>query len=327
MKKLSCLIAVLVAFLGIVAASEVAAQTVIKLGMTGAVDMPETLAAKEFGRILGERTKGAIRVDVMAAGTAGGEREIAEGLQLATMHMAVLGGIFQNFDPAMTVLEWDLLFKNDDHVKAVMYGPVGERIKKRLQDKVGVRMMSILMRTPRLLTTNKPVNSLDDMKGMKIRVPEMPARVAIWRALGARPTPMAWPEVLTGLTLGTIDGQENPAALIFTNKIHEAVKNLAMTNHLYGFMMLVAGEKFLAQVPAATQEIIRQAALDAGRWNDTYTKQTETDFLDKLTKVMKVTRPDLDPWRAATKDVYKQFANMEGFNDLYQAILEEGKRF
>ncbi len=303
------------------------AQTVIKFAVAGALDQPETLAAKEFAKMVSERTKGAVRVDIMAAGSAGGEREIAEGLQIGTMHMAVLGGIFQNFDPAMMILEWDLLFKNDDHVKAVMYGPVGERIKKRLLDKVQVRVHSILMRTPRILTTNKPVNSLDDLKGMKVRVPEMPARVALWRALGARPTPMAWPEVLTGLTLGTIDGQENPAALIVTNKINEAVKNLALTNHLYGFMMMVSGDKFFSQLSAETRAVIQQAALEAGKWNDTYVKKTEAEFLDQLSKTMKITRPVMEPWRAATKDVYKQFSNVEGFTDLYQAIVEEGKKF
>lgn len=305
----------------------VAAQTVIKLGLTAPVDTPEGLAAKEFGRIMAERTKGAVRVDVMGGGTAGGEREIAEGLQIGTMHMAVLGGIFQNFDPAMMILEWDLLFKSDEHVKAVMYGPVGERIKKRMQDKVGVRMLGVLMRTPRILTTAKPVNGLEDLKGMKIRVPEMPARVALWRALGARPTPMAWPEVLTGLTVGTIEGQENPAALIYQNKIYEAVKNLALTNHLYGFMMIVGAERFLAQLPAETQGVIRQAALDASRWNDGYVKKSETELMDKITKAMKVTRPEMGPWRAATQDVYKQFSGTEGFVDLYQAIVEEGKKF
>jgi TRAP-type transport system periplasmic protein len=307
--------------------SAAAAETVIKLGTTSAYDQPETLAAKEFAKMVAERTKGQVRVDILAAGSAGGEREIAEGLQLGTMHMAILAGILQNFDPAMMVLEWDLLFKNDEHVKAAMYGPIGERIRKRLLEKTKIRMHSIFMRTPRLLTTNKPVNTLDDLKGMKIRVPEMPARVALWRALGARPTPMAAPEILTGLTLGTIDGQENPAALIYTRKFYEAVKNLALTNHLYGFMLLVSSEQFFGQLPAETQKIIQQAAVEAGQWNDAYVKKTEADDLAKLGKAMKVTRPDIAPWRVATRDVYKQFSGTEGFMDLYQAIVDEGKKF
>jgi TRAP-type transport system periplasmic protein len=310
-----------------VSPSPAAAQTVIKLGTTSSHDSPETMAAKEFAKMVSERTKGGVRIDILAAGTAGGEREIAEGLQLGTMHMAILGGMLQNFDPAMMILEWDLLFKNDAHVRAVMHGPIGGRIEKRLLDKTQIRTEAVFMRTPRLLTTNKPVNNLADLKGMKIRVPEMPARVALWRALGSRPTPMAAPEILTGLTLGTIDGQENPAALIWTRKFHEAVKNLAMTNHAYGFMLLVVSDKFYGQLPAQTRQLLDQAALEAGRWNDEYAKKTEKEFLDNLSKAMKVTHPDMAPWRDATKDIYKQFANVEGFTELYQAIVDEGKKF
>jgi TRAP-type C4-dicarboxylate transport system substrate-binding protein len=266
-------------------------------------------------------------VDILAAGTGGGEREIAEGMQLGTMHMGIVSGILQNFDPAMMILEYEFLFKNEDHIRAVWYGPVGERIKKRLLDRSGIRVHSVLMRTPRLLTTNKPVNSLEDLKGMKIRVPEMAARVALWRALGARPTPMAAPEILTGLKLGTIDGQENPAALIFTRKYYEVVKYLAQTNHVYGFMLMVSSDKFFNQLPKGTQEIFQQAAVEAGRWNDECVKKTESDFMEKLSRVMTFTKPDIRPWREATKDVYKKFSNVEGFMDLHQAIVEEGKRF
>lgn len=307
-------------------AATASAQTVIKLGTTSAYDTPETLALKEFSKMVGERTKGQVRVDVLAGGSAGGEREIAEGLQLGTMHMALLGGILQNFDPAMMILEWDLLFKSDEHVRAAMYGPIGERIRKRLVEKTKIRTNAIFMRTPRLLTTNKPVNSLNDLKGMKIRVPEMPARVALWRALGARPTPMAAPEILTGLTLGTIDGQENPSSLIYTRKIYEAVKNLALTNHLYGFMLVVSSDRFFGQLPPETQKILQQAAIEAGQWNDASLKKMEADELEKLGKLMKITRPDMGPWREATKDVYKQFSGTEGFPELYQAIVEEGKK-
>lgn len=303
------------------------AQTVIKLGTTSAYDTPETLALKEFSRLVGERTKGQVRVDVLAAGSAGGEREIAEGLQIGTMHMALLGGILQNFDPAMMILEWDLLFKNDEHVKAAMYGPIGERIRKRLLEKTKIRTMAIFMRTPRLLTTNKPVNSLNDLKGMKIRVPEMPARVAIWRALGARPTPMAAPEIVTGLTLGTIDGQENPASLIYSRKIYDAVKYLAVTNHLYGFMLVVASDRFFSQLAPETQKILQQAAIDAGQYNDASLKASEAGEMEKLSKLMKITRPDMGPWREAAKDVYKQFSSTEGFVNLYHAIAEEGKKY
>jgi TRAP-type C4-dicarboxylate transport system substrate-binding protein len=183
------------------------------------------------------------------------------------------------------------------------------------------------MRTPRLLTTRRPVNSLEDLKGMKIRVPEMPARVALWRAMGANPTPLAFPEVFTGLQLGTIDGQENPIGLIFSSRFHEVVKHLALTNHVYGFMILTVAEDFYKSLTAQQKAWVEESAKEAAVFNDKYVKETEADFMGKVTKAMTVSKPDVRSWREATKDVYKNFTNVEGFEALYLAIVDAGKEF
>ena len=196
---------------------------VIKLALTAAEGTPEVVASREFAKILEKKSGGAMRADILAGGLAGGERDIVEGQQIGSLQMSVVSGIIQNFDPAMMILEYEFLFKNEDHVKKVMNGPIGEQINKRLADKAKLRYLSIFMRTPRILTTSKPVNKVEDLKGLKIRVPEMPARLALWRAMGASPTPLAFPEVFTALQLGTIDGQENPVGLIYSSKFHEIV--------------------------------------------------------------------------------------------------------
>lgn len=188
-------------------------------------------------------------------------------------------------------------------------------------------MLSIFMRTPRLLTTRKPVNSIEDLKGMKIRVPEMPARVALWKAMGASPTPLAFPEVFTALQLGTIDGQENPIGLIYSARFYEVVKYLALTNHVYGFMLLTASEDWYQSLTPEQKGWIDKSAKEAAMFNDKYVKETEADFMQKVTAHMTVTRPDIGPFREATKDVHKQFANVDGFEELYSAIVEAGEEY
>ncbi|MEM2927094.1 MAG: TRAP transporter substrate-binding protein [Candidatus Bathyarchaeia archaeon] len=303
------------------------AQKVIKLGLTAAEGTPEVVAAREFAKILEKTSNGAMRADVLAGGLAGGERDIVEGQQLGTLQMSVVSGIIQNFDRAMMILEYEFLFKNEDHVRKVFGGPLGEKINKRLIDKSKLRYLSVFMRTPRLLTTRRPVNKLEDLKGMKIRVPEMPARIALWKALGASPTPLAFPEVFTALQLGTIDGQENPIGLIYSAKFHEVVKYLALTNHVYGFMLLTISEDFYKSLTPQQRTWVEQSAKEAAVFNDKYVKETEADFMAKVTKVMTVTKPDIQPWREATKNVYKQFTSVEGFEDLYLAIVEAGKEY
>lgn len=293
-----------------------------KLATTTPQHTPETQAAMHFAELVTERSDGNISINVLSGGQAGGEREIAESMQLGTMHFAVLGGIVQNFDPALMVVEWDLLFRDDDHVKEVLYGPVGENINQRLIDHVGIRSMAPLMRTPRLLTTNEPVETLEDLEGMKIRVPEMPGRIALWKALGAEPTPMAFPEVVPGLQLGTIDGQENPIGLIASSKMYQAVDNLAMTNHLPGFMMLLVAEDVWQNLSVDEQDLISQAAIDASEYNDNLVSELEQQQLAEVQAEMNVTEPDMDPWREATADVYMEFSDVEGFVELYESIRD-----
>lgn len=304
-----------------------AQQKVVKLGLTAAEGTPEVVASREFAKILEKKSNGSMRTDVLAGGLAGGERDIVEGQQLGSIHLSVVSGIIQNFDQAMMILEYEFLFKSEEHVKKVFSGPIGEKINQRLAEKAKLRYLSLFMRTPRLLTTRKPVAKLEDIKGMKIRVPEMPARVALWKAMGASPTPLAFPEVFTGLQLGTIDGQENPVGLIYSAKFHEVVKHLALTNHVYGFMLLTTSDSFYKSLTPQQRAWVDESAREAAAFNDKYVKQTEADFMEKVTKAMTVSRPDVGPWREATRDVYKQFLNVQGFGDLYTAIVEAGKEF
>lgn len=297
----------------------------LKIGLTSPDGTPETESAKKFAQVLKEVSGGQMTATVLAGGLAGGEREIVESQQLGTMDMSVVSGILQNFDPAMMILEYEFLFKSDEHVKKVFYGPVGEKINKRLIGKTGIRPTAVFMRTPRLLTTNKPVNSLADLKGMKIRVPEMAARVALWKALGASPTPMAFPELFTALQTNTIDGQENPIGLINSARFYEVVNNLAVTNHVYGFMLLTISDKVYTAFTNQQKEWFNKAAKSAAEFNDEIVKKDEKAAMDIVTKRMKVTKPEIGPWREATKDVYKQFTKVDGFEDLYLSIVEAGK--
>jgi len=281
----------------------------------------------KFGELAEKYSNGKLKVDVAVGGVLGGERDVAEGIQLGTVNGAILGGILQNFDPAMSILEFPFLFKNDKHVRAVMEGPVGEKIRARLIAKTGIRELHYVMRTPRELTTKKPVKSLADLKGMKIRVPEMEAHLATWKALGANPTPLAFTEVYTALQLGTVDGQENPLGVIYANKFFEVVDYLAITDHLVGFMMIVMNDKKFQSLAPDLQKALEKASLEASRYNDELLKKINADIENKLFSKMKVAKIDNGPWREAAKDVYKNFLKYDGFEDLYLSIRKVGEKF
>jgi len=304
-----------------------AAEQPIKLVFASAyapVDHQSQTLVK-FGELAEKYSQGRLKVDVAVGGVLGGERDVAEGIQVGTVNGAILGGILQNFDPAMSILEFPFLFKNEAHVRAVMEGPVGDKIRARLIAKTGLRILYHVMRTPRELTTKKPVKSLADIKGMKVRVPEMEAHLETWRALGATPTPLAFTEVYTALQLGTVDGQENPLGVIYANKFYEVVDYLALTDHLVGFMMIVMNDASFKKLDPALQKALSQAAVDASRFNDTLLKSINADIEKKLFEKMKVTKIDNDPWRQAAKDVYKRFLKYDGFEDIYLSIRKVGE--
>lgn len=287
----------------------------------------QTQSLLKFAELVKEKTKGEIVIDVMYGGVLGGERDVAEGIQLGTVDGAILGGILQNFDPAMSILEFPFLFKNEAHIKYVMNGTIGQVINERLQEKIGMRFLSIIMRTSRELTTNKPINSLADLKGLKIRVPEMKAHLETWKALGANPTPLAFPEVYTALQLGTVDGQENPLPVIYANKFYEVCDYLAFTDHLPGFMMIIINDDLYKSLSYESRIALLEAAREASEYNDRILATSIESIENELAKHMTFTYPNKDDFREAAKDVYKKFSNVDGFTELYLAIKTAGENF
>ena len=302
-------------------------QVTLRLGSSMADGTVEVLSAREFGRLLEQYSGGTMRVEFLVGGLGGGEREIVEGQQLGTMDMSVVSGILQNFDPAMMIMEYDLLFVNEEHVRKVFYGPVGQQIYDRLLRTTDIRILSMFMRTPRIMTTNRPINSTDDLRGLKLRVPEMAARTALWAALGASPTPMSFTEVYTALQTRVIDGQENPVTAAVNSRFYEVVDHLAITNHVFGFMFLTIAEQTWNRLTPQQREWMNRAAAEAAVFNDREVKVIERQEMEFISTRMNVTHPDTSGWRALTANVYRQFLNVEGFEPLYRAIIEAGREF
>ncbi len=135
----------------------------------------------------------------------------------------------------------------------------------------------------RHMTNNvRPVKVPADMKGLKIRVPETPTIKMAIEAAGGNPVPMVWGEVYTGLQQKTIDGQENPLAILWASKIYEVQKYLSLTGHAYSPTNILIGDKLYQSMPADLQKIINDAAKNAGAWNRDFAEKQETELLGML---------------------------------------------
>ena len=301
--------------------------TTLRVGSSTPEGAVEIDALHYFGRVLGELSGGTMRVEVLAGGLAGGEREIVESQQLGIMDMSIVAGVLSVFDPAMMFVDWDFLFVNTDHVKEVFGGPIGQQISDRLLRTTNLRILGKFMRTPRIMTTSRPINNLDDLTGLRLRLPEMPARTALWAALGASPTPMAMPEVYSALQTGVIDGQENPISVILSARFYEVANYLALSNHSYGFMLFNIAEPVWQSFTPQQRDWVSRAAAQAVEFNNREVRLRESRELDYAMARMTVTRPDTTEWRARTAEVYRQFLHVDGFADLYRAIVEVGRAF
>ena len=218
-------------------------------------------ASVKFGDELAALTGGRITVEVFPNESLGKEIDLINGMQLGTVDMTITGESLQNWAPMAALLAVPYAYRSLDHMDSVASGEIGDRIKAQIVERAQVRPVAYFARGPRNLTSNRPIKSPADLNGLKLRVPNVPLFVDVWKALGASPTPMAFSEVFTSLQNGTIDAQENPLALIKSANFNEVQKFVNKTEHVRSWIYLAISEVTWGKLSAAD----REAVMEAGR--------------------------------------------------------------
>ncbi|MDQ0349081.1 TRAP transporter substrate-binding protein [Ancylobacter vacuolatus] len=281
------------------------------------------LGAQKFKEELEKRSNGTITLTIYPNSTLGGDRDLVEGMQMGTVDFGLIAGVLGNFAPSIQLLELPYLFKSQDEFNKVVKGKIGEEIAGKVVETANVRILDWWERGSRQVTANKPINGIEDLKGLKIRVPEIPAMVTTWRAIGANPTPMAWSEVYTGLEQGVISAQENPIPFIFGGRINEVQSNLSFTNHKYEYVTLSISEMRWKQLTPEQQKIVVEAANAATAFENEQVRTKTDEMLKKMEAAgLKVSHPDTAPIAAAAQSAHDAFgAKVDP--DLYNRIKQE----
>lgn len=296
-------------------------KVVLKLGHISPEDHAWNQGAQKFAELVSEKTGGSVEVEIYPNSTLGNDRDLIEGMQMGTVDMAIAAGVISNFAPKFSLLELPYLFRDYDHLTKVLYGPVSEDLKSYLLDEAEIRALSFWTRTSRQLTSNKKVESLEDLQGIKIRVPEIPAMVDAWKALGANPTPMAFGDVYTALETGVIDAQENPFALINSSKFYEVQEYLSLTNHLYGYVALMMSDQTYQKLSEEQRKAVQKAAQEATEFQNNLVQKQKEELFKKLQENIKVIEiKDLSPFNEAVKEVHQKYAEQYG-QELYEKIV------
>jgi len=282
------------------------AQIQINVAAVTNPDFVHTKAAVWFKECAEKAAPGKLSVVVHHSASLGSETQVLQQIQLGTTQMSVCTtGPIEAFVPEIKALEMPFVFPSYEAADKVLDGPIGQELAKKFE-KSGFVALAFLDNGFRNVTNSKhPVRTPDDLKALKIRTMEAPTHLAIWRSIGANPTPMAWP-IFTQLQQGVIDGQENPIAVIYAAKLPEAgQKYLTLTRHVYSALVFVANKAFIDGLPAAERKVVVDCAHKASLQGRSFIRDNEVKQLAELKAAgMQVEdKPDLAAFRKATAPV------------------------
>lgn len=301
-RRLVALVGVVTLLLGASAALAQSAPQVLKWGIVLQPEHPFVLGMKKTAELVGQKTGNRIQIQVFPSAQLGTGKDMIEAVVFGSQAMATEGAaMFSQWSPRLSIMEAPYIFRDVDHMYKVMRGPVGQEMLDDLVAKRGLRSLGVLYYGVRHLTANRPVSRPEDVKGMKLRVPEVPLYLEMARAWGANPTPMAFAELYLALKQGTVDAQENPIPTINSGKFYEVQKYLVLTGHIMVPQFHAISDKLWKSLPAGDQKIL-QEAVDEGIVfaNDLLMKQEQSLVEEFKKKGMQVIAPDVEAFRKAS---------------------------
>ncbi|MBY6006021.1 TRAP transporter substrate-binding protein [Salipiger bermudensis] len=304
-------------------ASAMAADMTLKLGHPANEDNIWHKASMKFAEEVAALTEGRIEVEVYPNETLGKEMDVINGMQLGTADMTITGESLQNYAPMAALLAIPYGYKTLEDMDAVAGGELGDKIEQQIIEKVGIRPIAYFARGPRNLTSNRPIASPDDLNGLKMRVPNVPLFLNVWKALGANPTPMAFSEVFTSLQNGTIEAQENPLALIKSANFNEVQDYVNLTQHVRSWIYLTLSDMAWQQMSEADQAAVMEAAARAQAWEREQFLADEQQLQSQLEELgMEFVEVDSAAFAAAAKEAVLSSVAEEIRPDVEQLFAE-----
>ncbi|GGA68526.1 ABC transporter substrate-binding protein [Nitratireductor aestuarii] len=290
---------------GLLAAAPAMAQNA-RLGYVPTEDHPVGEASRFFAKAVAEKTNGRINIDTFGNGVLGSEPEMQASVQAGFIDIMVgptpnLVGVV----PEFMIYDLPFFYKDFDAVDAVMDGEVGEQLFAQLEKATGIVGLAWWDNGFRHMTNGiRPVNTVEDMAGLNIRVIPNPLFLATWSALGTNPTPLPWPELYSALENGAVDAQETPYALIYTARFYEVQKHLAKTGHVYTPFVLLASQKWFASLSDEDKAAVMEAAKESAAFQRDLSRKAAEDLEKELEeKGFQITRPTPEALSAMTERV------------------------
>lgn len=306
--------------LGLAAAAN-AADFVFKLGHIADPENPYAKGAEKFAQLVKEKTGGKVEIQVFPSSQLGNQRDLVEGTQFGTIDFTMTStAVLGNFLPQVAVFDLPFIFRDVQHAYKAL-DTVGMEIAQKLQ---GMKLLAYYENGVRHMTNSKrPIRKPEDMKGLKIRVMEQPIYIEMIKALGGNPTPMAFGELFTALQQGVVDGQENPAAHIYTARFFEVQKYISLTAHTYSAEPMLVSLAAWNKLPKELQEKVQAAANESKDWQRDLCRQLEEGYWTKIQESGKseINRDvDKQAFADATRGVWAMFEKKVGKENIEKIV-------
>ncbi len=280
------------------------------------------IGAMKFKEVVEKESNGFFKVTIYPGNQLGSPREMLAQLALDTTQICASGdpGL-----PAVEIMALPYLMKSIKNYEAVIESDIGKGWNKALVDKRKIRLLGFLPRSPRQISANKVINSIEDLKDVKLRAPERDYYMESLAALGAKPTPMAFKEVYTALQTGVVDGQENPIETIYAMKFFEVQKSVAMVDYINKPAYAMIGEKFWQSLSDEHKALFIKAQKASREEVTRILPGQQKEFLAKMKKAgLTITYPDKAPFIEATQKVRDKLGKKYWGEDTYKKIVAIG---
>ena len=232
-----------------------------------------------------KRTNGKFDIQVFPASSLGKETDINQGMQLGTVDMIISGPSFAARSyPRIGIAYYPFIFRDADHLLAYSKSPVFKEMIDGYREKTGIQILAYTYYGARHTTAQKPFTDCAGMKGIKIRVPDVPAYRATPESCGANPTPIAFAEVYLALQNGTVEAQENPLTTIEAKKFYEVQKAIMLTGHIVDGLTTQVAPHVWTKLSDAEKKIFSDVALEAAARATAQIKKREAELVEEFKK-------------------------------------------
>ena len=298
-------------------------QTQLRIASVSSPAHPHHAALEHFAELVEEKTDGQVTATVAHSSQLGGERDYIESMQLGTLHVAqVSTAPLTAFVPELKVFSLPYIFRDSEHFSNVLNGPVGEELFAEIEER-GLIPLAWFDNGSRSVFNNvRPIETPEDLQGIKIRVLQDPIMVDTYNTLGASAVPMAYGEVYTALQQGVLDAAENAPWNVLAEKFYEVTDYFSLTETFAPPGVLLMSKQVYDSLPGDVQEALLEAGQETQEYVFQLIQEYAADSLDELREVgMEVNEVDTAPFREAVAPVYDQYADEIGA-DLIRRVQE-----